>query len=432
MVRTVAVDLVTVIYLIQKSVDSRYQSFQYKSVNTMGDVCGLNLKASMRNILFCLIWLFCLVSCNHNIGNELDTAPRPYSDKITLIPSDTLVISISSRSNVYSGYVKKCRINGNPYLGVVNENTNELEFYDLADAKGNFKISFQNDGPNGIGQLTAFEVVSDSTLLIGSTYRTRLYISDLSGNILKVLSSDKVQRKGKSHVPIYYTNQPLMYSKEKNDFYVFTRVDTDYNAPGIWSGTTFLKVPNDADRSGKHVFELPPHFDDYVHGAYFSHSSHLLIGDRYLVLGIPFYNNLLIYDLDKEELTEKSAGSKYFGDILPWSKPNNEHEEFYVSANSYRELAYDEERKILYRIAYRKMDYIGVDGLRRNWDNKLPSVIVFNEDFEKIGEVDLSVNTIYTRIYFTHKGKLYLSLNHPDNNPSEDIMVFVGFKPEKL
>ena len=41
-------------------------------------------------------------------------------------------------------------------------------------------------------------------------------------------------------------------------------------------------------------------------------------------------------------------------------------------------------------------------------------------------------NTIYTRIYFTHNGKLYLSLNHPDNNPSEDEMVFVGFKPEKL
>jgi len=224
-----------------------------------------------------------------------------------------------------------------------------------------------------------------------------------------------------------------MYSKEKNDFYVFTRVDTDYNAPGIWSGTMFLKVPNDADRSAQHVFELPSHFDDYVHGAYFSHSSHLLIEDRYLVLGIPFYNNLLIYDLEKEELIEKAAGSKYFGDALPWSKPDNErHEEFYVSSNSYRELAYDDENGTMYRIAYRGVDYVGPDGQRRNWDNKSPSVVIINEDFEKVGEVDLSQNTYDTRSYFTYDSKLYLSLNHPENNPSEDRMVFVGFKPEKL
>ncbi|HSI75302.1 MAG TPA: hypothetical protein VK957_05395 [Lunatimonas sp.] len=69
---------------------------------------------------------------------------------------------------------------------------------------------------------------------------------------------------------------------------------------------------------------------------------------------------------------------------------------------------------------------------QRNWDNKLPSVIMINSDFEKVGEVDLPVNTIYTRMYFTHDDKLYLSLNHSDNNPSEDQMVFLGFKPENI
>ena len=83
-------------------------------------------------------------------------------------------------------------------------------------------------------------------------------------------------------------------------------------------------------------------------------------------------------------------------------------------------------------MAYRGVDYIGADGQRRNWDNKLPSVIIINSNFEKVGEIDLPVNTIYNWMYFTHNGKLYLSLNHPDNNPSEDEMVFVGFKPEKL
>ena len=107
-------------------------------------------------------------------------------------------------------------------------------------------------------------------------------------------------------------------------------------------------------------------------------------------------------------------------------------ESFYVPSNSYREIAFDKENKLLYRLAYRGVDYTGPDGQRRNWDNKPPSVIIINSDFEKVGEVDLPINTIYTRMYFTHNGKLYLSLNHPDNNPSEDQMVFVGFKPEGI
>ncbi|MDN3686370.1 hypothetical protein [Cyclobacterium jeungdonense] len=66
----------------------------------------------------------------------------------------------------------------------------------------------------------------------------------------------------------------------------------------------------------------------------------------------------------------------------------------YVTSNSYRELAYDEEKQLLYLLAYQGVDYLGPNGQRRNWDNKHPSVIMINNDFEKVGEVDLPVNII--------------------------------------
>src|SRR5690606_25177 len=195
------------------------------------------------------------------------------------------------------------------------------------------------------------------------------------------------------------------YNKEKNDFYVFTRVDTDYDGPGIWSGTMFLKIPDFRDELSKHVFELPSYFNDFIHGAFFSHSSHVVVNERNLVLGLPFYNDLLIYDMDNGTIHQRAAGSRHFGDALPWDNPTMDgHEEFYLSSNSYRELAYDEENKLLYRLAYRAVDYVGPDGQRRNWDNKPPSVIILDEDFEKMGEVDLPQNTYYTRSYFTHQG----------------------------
>jgi hypothetical protein len=387
-------------------------------------------------IMLTFVFSFCLVACTHDKkegSGGLDTTPRDFNQKMTLVPTDTLTFLIGYRSNVYSRYVKKAMINGAPYLGVVNQNTNEIEFYSLTRHEDDFKIHFQEEGPNGVGSIRGFEFISDSTMLIGSSFRIRLYVTDLKGNLMKTLNTHHVERKDFPAIQLYYTQQPLMVDKIKGDLYIFVRGKSDYSAPGKWSGTTFLKIPDLDEESAVHIFELPAHLYKYVHGAYFSHSSHVMKDNRYIVFGIPFFNNVLIYDLETGEMVEKAAGSKHFGDALPWDNPQMDgHEEFYVTSNSYRELAFDEENQLLYRLAYRKVDYTGPDGKNRTWDNKPPSVIILNSDFEKVGEVDLPTNTIYTRSYFTHRGKLYLSLNHPDNNPSEDQMVFVGFKPERL
>jgi hypothetical protein len=389
----------------------------------------------MRTILT-LVFSFCFLACSQyqkEETGELDPSPRKFNEKLTLMPTDTLTIPIGQRSDVYSRCIRKCQIQGISYLGVVNQNTNEIEFYSLSRREDDFKIHFQQEGPDGVGSIRAFEYISDSTLLIGGSFRIRLYVTDLKGSLQQTINTYLVERKDKPFVQSYATNQPLLVDRIRKDLYVYTPVNTDYNLPGKWSGTMFLKIPELDDELARHVFELPSHLSKYVHGAYFSHSSHLMMDDRYLVLAIPFYNNILIYDLESEELIERPAGSKHFGDALPWDNAvSGMSESFYVPSNSYREIAYDEENKLLYRLAYRGVDYTGPDGQRRNWDNKPPSIIIINSDFEKVGEVDLPTNTIYTRSYFTHRGKLYLSLNHPNNNPSEDQMVFVGFKPEKL
>lgn len=361
---------------------------------------GPSKKHAMRNILLCLMWLLGLSSCSHDIENGLDTSPRSYRDKMTLIPSDTLVILMGDRSNIYSRYVKACQINGNPYLGIVNESTNELEFYSLADAKGNFKVSFQKDGPNGIGQLKGFELESDSTLFIGSTLRTRIYKTDLLGNVKAIVTTLNENR---AFIQKYSTINPLIHDTKRGGLIAFINNDADYNVPGFWSGKAFMKIRFfDEKEPLEFFFKLPKDLSQYVHGAFFSHSSHVLAGGRHLILGLPFYNDLFIYDMDSGSLKQSPAGSKHFGDAMPWDNPTSGmSESFYVPSNSYREMAYDEGAELLYRIAYQGVDYIGTDGLRRNWDNKLPSIIILDKGFEKVGEVDLSQNTYDTRSFFT-------------------------------
>src|SRR5690606_8275264 len=308
---------------------------------------------------------------------------------------------------------------------------NELEFYALKTTDENFKVKFAREGPNGIGTLKGFAMLDDATLLVGSSDRTQLFVADLKGNIISRYKT-RVDRKDKPYVQMYYSEQPLIYNASTNSIFVFTRVDTDYNRPGLWSGTSFLKVTEHPHEALSHVFELPEHLSEYVHGAFFSHSSHVLMEDKYLILGIPFYNNLIIYDMITEEVFERPGGSKYFGDVMPWPTPDNERdEEFYVSSNSYQGLIYDESNKLLYRMALRGVDYIDLDGQKRNAEDKVPSLIILDEDLVKVGEFDLPANTFYTRTSFSHEGRIYLSLNHPDRYTSEDELVFVGLRQWK-
>jgi hypothetical protein len=370
------------------------------------------------------------VSCNFSVGDgSLNPIPREFEDQITLIPSDTLIVRLEMTSSIHSNYVVLEKFHGKPYLGLVNENSNQLEFYSLKDPKENFKVNFLREGPNGIGTLKGFVSLGDSTLLVGSSDRTRLFVSDLEGNIIRRYKT-KVERRDGPYVQIYYSSQPLIFNASINSFFMFTRVDTDYSKPGLWSGSSFLKVSERISEEASHVFELPKHLSAYVHGAFFSHSSHVMIDEKYLVLGIPFYNDLILYDMVTDKVFQRPAGSKYFGDVMPWPNPDNERdEEFYVSSNSYQGLVYDELNRLLYRTAFRGVDYIDLNGQKRNTEDKIPSLIILDEDLVKLGEFDLPAGTFYTRTTFSHEGKIYLSLNHPDRQTSEDELVFVGFEP---
>ena len=386
--------------------------------------------------IYLLLFLFSilsLISCEKqaSTSQSLDPNPRKFDDIITLISADTISIPIGQRTNVFSKYISKARIKGKDYLGLVNENTNHLEFYALSDDAESFSIKFQQEGPNGVRTIKAFEVMSDSTLLIGSSWRCELYVTDFSGNVLQRINSMEVEREDKKpFVQLYYTNQPLIYNQTKNTTFTFAAGDQDYNSPSLWSGTYFMKFTHGDRPQMEHVLNLPSHLSPLVYSAFFSHTSHLLKGDDQLIVCLPFLNDLLIYNIDSEALTYAAAGHSGHGDILPLDNPSPYHDEQeYLESNSYREIAYDNETGYLYRFAYEGVDYKDLDGVRKNWDNKKPSIIILDKEMNKVGEYHLPVDQFYTRMFFTYQGKLYVSINHPDNNPSEDELIFVGLRP---
>lgn len=92
-----------------------------------------------------LVFLIALTaSCNFSAGdNALNPIPREFKDQVTLVPSDTLRIRLENTSNIHSNYLALEEFDGEPYLGVVNENSNELEFYPLKASHKKFKVKLQ-------------------------------------------------------------------------------------------------------------------------------------------------------------------------------------------------------------------------------------------------------------------------------------------------
>ncbi len=391
----------------------------------------------MKNIftIALLLIVFFSISCNNKNSKVkiIDSDPKEFNDIVSLRIVDTINFSVSKKTNVFARHLSKEQIKGEDFLGLVNENTNDLEFYHLADSSKNFNIHFQKEGPNGVNMLKAFKVISDSTILIGGSFRSELYLSDFEGNIIQRINTvNKERADGKPFVQIYSTNRPFLIDQARKYAYQFAIVDQDYFSPGLWSGSYFVKVKISEGFEINHVLDFPESISEMVTGGYFSHTSHTMIKDNLIAVSLPFLSRLIIYDPINDTLSYAEAGHSSFGDIALDKNPQPEQDErSYIEGNSYREVAYDPMKGYLYRFAYQGVDYIDGSGKRKTWDNKIPSIVILDKQLQKVGEYELPLNHFYTRMYFMHNGKLYISINHPDNNPSEDDLIFIGLEPYK-
>lgn len=212
--------------------------------------------------------------------------------------------------------------------------------------------------------------------------------------------------------------------------FAVSKPDKDYNSEGWWDGNLLLKI-NLQNKEFEYLLNGPEKYFDKIHGAYFSHHSMVMNEDEEIIISYPIDSEIAIFNPENKNLNWYYGGSKHFHEIPDWSKPASGHsEKFYIESDSYREIIYDKWRDVYYRMAYRKVDYVDKNGLRVNWNYKLPSIIILDKDFKKIGEYDLPKNTYYTRNTFVGAKGLYISINHEENlDADENYLSFQLLEP---
>ena len=146
------------------------------------------------------------------------------------------------------------------------------------------------------------------------------------------------------------------------------------------------------------------------------------------VYSFAYLDDLMVVDSKTFQMSYKSGKSRYINEIeVPAFRDVMNIDRMLLESPAYDDILYDKENKVYYRIVYvpqeieEDKDLISlIRGGRKQF-----SVMIYDENFNVIGEKLFPEYTYNPRLCFVYKGSLYISTNHVMNpDYSDDILSF--------
>jgi hypothetical protein len=147
--------------------------------------------------------------------------------------------------------------------------------------------------------------------------------------------------------------------------------------------------------------------------------------------------NIYVVDFESGQMKAFLAKSDFFRAIRPMNSTKVSAEDnmkYYIENDIYDVIVWDEYRKVYYRFARQGIPYvINKSGQIANGENKPCSIIILDENFNKIGETILPVGKYFVRDFFVCSKGLFISNSHYLNPElDESQMSFTIFKLDSL
>lgn len=156
------------------------------------------------------------------------------------------------------------------------------------------------------------------------------------------------------------------------------------------------------------------YLDDYY--GFAKHIYRITVGDTSF---ISFITDPNIYGIDRREKEKFVIGGRspsQTKDLFPLAKKHKRDTEEKMNHLSsiplYRDIRYDPHRKLFYRFFSDYQPIKNADGTYNSFGDKALSLLVFNESFELISEIDLGKYKYISNKSFVTKDGLYLSASH--------------------
>lgn len=377
---------------------------------------SIRLHTCLQQCLIILI-LGCLFACTESDNTQL-----------TLVRSGVNIkLPLDSTTLPYSKVAFNAWFNGTHYYYYLSEGQNTIHEFDLGRSTQTNRLVLAMNGPNGVGNVKGFRMLSRDSLIIVNR-SSELFFVNSKGVVTKKIDYSLTQD-GIETTPAKSISSVRQQIETIGDsILLLTQLPG-----GNWKLLTNedfnrLRVCLQINLNTNEIRFLPLTYPkdlmiDGFKGVYFSR----LFENNKFLYSFEGDNNVYVTSdhLSYSKITP--VGSNLFQEVpVDNSSTLEEYLALGVRNPRYLSIIYDPYRKIYYRFVYPGYDFKKGDELYRLLQF-LPrlAIIILDENLAKIGEVVLPDNTFLRDNYFVNKDGLYLSINHPESDSlNDDFLAF--------
>ena len=361
-------------------------------------------------ISFYLSLLFLVAACNEDIGKQklyykAENA-ADFEEKVRFEETAELAFPIDTSVWVDASILQFLHQGEKNFLFIFTPYTLKLHIYDFDKRQEISSIQFQREGPDGAGintELMGFFAISRDTFLIHNYSERKMKIFDSKAH--RLASADLPDLKASHFSTIISYSPPF----REGDYVYFPNL-----YPGV-IGNVLVDVEQipalmrlntksfqfDFFKTRSKVYEIGYNIagdNSYTYATYNPHERKIIYSFR--------QDHFLYSSDEKSKLKKHYVGSKYFKELFPLcmdvsdginrESVGDPSVALYIrTAPRYDKLLYDDVNHLYYRFTYlprtREEYEAGKFAYKR-------SVIIFNENFEKVGEwlVQATKYNLYT------------------------------------
>ena len=392
----------------------------------------------MRNLFLIILATFCLLSCTSSRENNPDRYIK------SLVKLKKITLPIDENTYYLSMSIFQFEENDTEYLffGNFEKRQHEILIYDIKNLNLNKRIPLEKEGPNGIPAICGCIPFFDSkTFLISQHNVGRVTIADREGNVLRRYNMKQTTSKNELwadsrfgmsffHIPSFTKDSIVYFS---NGYFRRKRLNRD-----DWKT---IPMFNSLNLKNGHVGTLPINYPDIFEddvkvpagGGYnFTYDYNYKQGR--LVCSLTGYDSIMVTD-DLKHVRWYNGKSRYLKSVRPRVYEANGFDWLRESKGGikYHNIMYDKYRDVYYRIAEFPYEFKANESPFDDPKGREFSVIVFDKDFNIIGETKFPGNKYLYKMSFVGRDGLYISENN-EANPEfdEDKLVFACFKLEDI
>lgn len=328
-------------------------------------------------------------------------------------------------------------INDSSYFSLFNRYKSTLYIYNYHAKTLKKKIFFEKEGPDGIinPAKIGYLIVSFDTIFLHEPFSNQLIHTNGDGKVVKKYKLKSGSESAYSNYTDVRTLKPMVYEKGKI-YLTGLKVGIEPIPDHTQLENVYILDLKEARIEASPTIKRPDIYNQGQWGALFKYQLYGCFNHdtRRFIYSFGLEHNL--YETDHNNLLKKHyAKSKYFEeefkpltknkDITPMELPVTKRTEYDFTTPSYYAILYDPFKKCYYRFATPPLTKEQFD------ENKPfePSVIILDENFERLGETRLPPQGTYnySMMFINEKG---LHIMH--DNREENALVFVIFEPVKI